>query len=213
MEMQEELAFEIPNSRFLVTIKETKGYNLTRNSVIRYKASLLIKPNLKSSGCETVFFVLGETEMNAVEILFEKIVKASEMCQYLFDIKNNNDIEKVNSFHKLPLIDKDSVRKFISLLLDNYEQKKYKLVFFKSTDVLKYSAGLTTEDGLVVFQALANGDKEIAYNNLMNIIYAVGANLEKLQEAVWNIFLDINDTKSVIKTDMFGYKQIRSENG
>lgn len=92
-------------------------------------------------------------------------------------------------------------------------KKKYKLVFFKSTDVLKYSAGLTTENGLVVFQALANGDKEIAYNNLMNIIYAVGANLEKLQEAVWNIFLDINDTKSVIKTDMFGHKQIRSENG
>lgn len=194
-------AWQVPNSKLLVTIQEIHSYNLPS----KYNSGIMFD-NDNYNVCTTS----GNDKYSAVENLIGKINQIADIWwKILQSIKEDTEVKEIFDWWNLPIKRHDYTKSCFKAILKIYEysnEYEIKNVFLKSREKCKYCACLIGEkngERIELFKALPNGDKKIALQNLINAITSVGAILEKIQNGAWNALIDTDNPEYKVMQNHF----------
>jgi hypothetical protein len=197
--------WEIPNSRIVIT--------LTKHIDVMCGIALKDKKDLNNVSW-SIWNIHGYDEFNALENLIAKTQKASEIWWDILTLIQNanvNDIEiqSIIDYWNMPNYNNTDFEKCSLAMINHLNHSNIKLGFIFTKHVKKYSACLIDKtDNEIIFKGAESGIREIALNNLNNIITALGGYLDKIQKNAWEALLDRENHHSEMHLDVLTGKRL-----
>jgi hypothetical protein len=200
-------AWKVPNSEMLITVNKIPTYYESYNCGIMFE-----KDNYNIS------ITNGENVYTAIEKLIYEINGIADTWWSTFQLmKKDAEIKEITDWWNLPCKGFNFNRECLKSIIEiNHKFKDYKIknIFLKTKiyeknklqETNKYCACIVCENNdykFELFKAEPSSDKNIAFQNLINTILGVGANLEKIQNGAWNALIDNNNPGYEIKKNKF----------
>lgn len=187
-------AWEVKDSRLVFTASDEKCSSI----------SLLIKYK-NSNRCKLIKRFIGVDTFSILETLLQKCDTFKERYETLLELIDNKnfEIENTSKWWEFPPKDDDVEMTSLISYFKFYEEdmKQFKIKLLYNDEHKIYSACVTYNDNIVL-QAIPNGIKNDALNNLKINVLICALTLEKLQKSIWELLLDHDNSDFIIKNDM-----------
>lgn len=187
-------AWEVKNSRLVLTVADENISSV--GLMIKYK---------NSNRCKLIKRFIGVDNFSILENLLQRCDFFKERYEKLLKLIDEQKfkIENTSKWWEFPPKDDDvemsSLISYFKLCEDNIKQFEIKLLY---NDEHKIYSACVTYNNEIVLQAIPNGIKNDALNNLKINILICALTLDKLQTSIWELLIDHDNSDFTINKDM-----------